>query len=245
MKKILCLLIACCMIAFCACEKNDSKTAKKNNDIAVAKAQEIVMPEPFGSFGEDTGSDTNMSYYDTCDFKINSLSISFETLVNQNDLEEWTKKTNCVDNNNTSIRDVFGLYSFIIYFNIPDEAVRNILVKQREFYISQEVNDEYYFTDEEIDLLLSKDDKAVAEYFVNENAIEKDGKIYSPKWIYTHSMKDYIKEGLSAELVNEKVDNFIDDIPFTEEAKKALETKVDAYSNVLEQEKIADNNSEK
>ena len=250
MKKILCLLMACCTIALCACQKNNSVSEKSNSDSTVSQAQknnsesaEVTtnstvspaqvsdMPKPFGDLKSDTGGDENMDYYDTCGFKFNSLSMSFESLVDKNDYEKWRGQTNCVDNDNTNIREVFGLYSFITYFKIPDKTVRDILIKEREVYISQGLENEYYFTDKEIDLLLSKDDKAVAKYFVSENAIEKDGKIYSPKWIYTHSIKDYKNEGLSAELINEKVNKFVDKIQFTAEAKKALKDKVKAYSD--------------
>jgi len=225
MKKILCLFLT--MLALSACGKSSSNSSDETKATPQGFA---VMPEPFANAGADTGGDEDLQYYDAYSFKISSLDMSFESLVNEDDVAEWIGKTNPVDNGNVNIREIFGLYSFIIHFEIPDDTVRDILVKQREFYISQEIGSEYYLTDKEIDILLSKDDKAVAKYFVSENAIEKDGKIYSPKWIYTHSIEDYQNEGISAEVINEKVEKFVDDIPFTDDAKKALKEKNKAYS---------------
>ena len=74
----------------------------------------------------------------------------------------------------------------IIYFNIPDKTIRDLLVEHREFVILNNVNDEY-LTDQKIDLLLSKDDIAIADYFAKPGTISKNGKIYSPKWIYMHT----------------------------------------------------------
>jgi len=119
-----------------------------------------------------------------------------------------------------------SLYTFVKRFNIPDETVKEYCIRVREYYISEKMSDEYYLTDSEIDLLLSDNIKDVAKHFVSKYAIEKDGNIYSPKWIYTHGIQDYAAEGLPINLVEEKVNQFKDSIPFTNEAKKALEVKV-------------------
>ena len=69
----------------------------------------------------------------------------------------------------------------------------------------------------------------INEHFANQSALVKDGKIYTPEWIYTHGIQDYAAEGLPIDLVEEKVNQFKDSIPFTNEAKKALEVKVSNY----------------
>ena len=190
---------------------------------------EFVMPEPLLNNATDTGSDNNMEYYSTIGHGLNFIDQSFINLVNEDEFEKWLSSTSNSNSDFTKVSENASLYSFIIHFDIPDETARNIFVKQREFYLSEGLDVEY-LTDEEIELLLSKDDKAVADYFVVPNAIAKDGKIYSPKWIYTHSIKDYVKEGLSPELIKEKADKFINDIPFTDEAKNALNEKVNTYA---------------
>ena len=211
----------------------DNTISNPKDSSTVSPAQVSGMPKPFGDLKSDTGGDENMEYYSTLGKDLNYLDNQFIQLVGTDTVDKWLEATSTYYNDLVKVSENANLYSFIIHFNIPDETVRNIIVKQREFLISQKIGSEYYLTDKEIDLLLSKDDKAVAKYFVSENAIEKDGKIYSPKWIYTHSIKDYKNEGLSAELINEKVNKFVDKIQFTAEAKKALKDKVKAYSDEM------------
>ncbi len=212
------------MLMFSACER---KAASSN--------KEAYMPAPFGENAPDTGGDERMKYYDTLGLKMTGLSISFELLVDTDEYEEWRLKTNRIDNDTTNIRDVFGIYSFITYFDIADETVIDILKKEREAYISFNTPGDVYFTDEEIDLLLSRDDAKIAEYFIQPYSIAKDGNVYSPKWSYTHSIEDYEKAGLSAELISEKAEAFTQILPFTDEAKVALENKLTEYQQLQPQ----------
>ncbi|MFA5657992.1 MAG: hypothetical protein WC900_01770 [Oscillospiraceae bacterium] len=195
-------------------------------------ALENGMPAPFGENAPDTGGDSLLLYMNTLCFELTGcLSYDFVDLVDNSAYKEYFAETSPLYSDSTSIRELFGMYSFIIHFNIPDETVRDILVKQRELYIRLN-SSARYFTDEEIDLLLSRDDVKIAEYFIQPYAIAKDGNVYSPKWIYTHTIEDYEKAGFSADLISEKVEAFIEILPFTAEAKAALENKVTEYQQL-------------
>ena len=123
------------------------------------------------------------------------------------------------------------MYSFIHEFNVSDEIIRNYYTELREYRPENEC-----LTDDEIDLLLSDDYVAVANHFVSENAIAKDGNIYSPKWLYEHSIQDYIDNDLPLDVVNEKIKKIDSELTFPIDTREAIKLKSDAINQYAEAE---------
>lgn len=190
------------------------------------------MPAPFGNL-EYRDADTKLLFYETLGLEMDSLSSSFSSLVEEDDFEEWRVNINNAED--TEIRTRFGVYPFIVYFDIPDETARKILVNEMGYNNESKVFGIDYLTEEEIDLILSKDDAAIVEHFIVPSAIAKGSKVYSPKWIYLHSIEDYIREGITAEEISIAVSNFINKLPFVPKARTALENKVSEYKLYEEQ----------
>ena len=177
-----------------------------------------VMPPPFSEDGE-VGGDANSAFYATVDLKLGYLDSRFCDIAGWDETEEWLGATASVNSDLTAVDELGNLYSFIRHFDIPDSAVREILVKTR---IGSEEDD---FSDEEIELLLSDDAEAVAEHFAADTAIVKGKNIYSPKWLYIHPVSDYADAGIDSEDV-EKVLSEIDSFGLTDEAREAFEKKL-------------------
>lgn len=179
-----------------------------------------VMPEPFGS--NTNGGDQNHIIYSTVNGKLNYIDMEFVHLIGGSEvLEPWLYERSSSGGVYTAIDEAANLYSFIRYFDVPDETVREILVGLRN-------GREDDFTDEEIDLILSDDTEAVAAHFASETAIRKGDNLYSLYWIYSHPISDYISNGITAADVESRVP-YYNAAPMSLEAKAAMKGKIEAY----------------
>lgn len=198
----------------------NAKTITEANYAKTEKYAEVEMPVPF----QNEGGDINAKFYSTVDLKLNYLSMQFINLVDQSEFESWLDNTSSSSSEYTSIADLANLYSFIKHFDIPDETVREILINLRN-------GSEDDFSDEEIELIMSNDDEAVAKHFVAETAIIKGSDIYSLKWIYYHSTEDYATVGITEAELEATLPMF-DSLTLTDEATQAIEMKINSYAAV-------------
>lgn len=182
------------------------------------ESEEVEMPVPF----VNEGGDLNADFYATVNLKIGFLDMSFINLVGSDEFEKWIDSTSSSSSDYTSIADLANLYSFIKHFNISDDFVRETLVSFRN-------GSEDDFSDEEIDLIISGDDAAVAAHFAADTTIVKGSNIYSLKWIYYHSQADYAANGITAEELKATLPMF-DKLALTDEARQAIEKKINSYN---------------
>lgn len=206
----------------------DSRSESINESSDVAEDEEWngtydVMPEPFKSI-ENSGGDENHVFYMMVNYKLDGIDASFCNMVGWDAAYEWVALYSTSDGLYTSVSEAANLYSFIKYFEIPDETVRKTL-KSLQLGIS-----EYELTDEEINLLLSGDDVAVAEYFASDNAIRKEDNLYSLYWVYEHSIEDYIEAGITTDDISGVLAAY-DEVGLTSAAKSAITAKLNDYIN--------------
>lgn len=186
------------------------------NDIEPANYE--VMPELSIS-----GEDRNSYIVSIVNSKLNGIDLSFLEYVGYDTAIEWAYSTSTGYSDYTAIDEAANLYSFIRYFDVPDETVREILVGLRN-------GREDDFTDEEIDLILSDDTEAVAAHFASETAIRKGDNLYSLYWIYSHPISDYISNGITPEDLESRVP-YYNETPMSLEAKAAMKGKIQAYAS--------------
>ena len=186
------------------------------NDIEPANYE--VMPELSIS-----GEDRNSYIVSIVNSKLNGIDLSFLEYVGYDTAIEWAYSTSTGYSDYTAIDEAANLYSFIRYFDVPDETVREILVGLRN-------GREDDFTDEEIDLILSDDTEAVAAHFASETAIRKGDNLYSLYWIYSHPISDYISNGITPEDLESRVP-YYNETPMSLEAKAAMKGKIEAYAS--------------
>lgn len=175
------------------------------------------MPEPFSFRGEE-----NSIFYASCEWLLDGVPVELIRLVDYNDFEVWRAKHNIFAKAPSSLRDHVNMYSFIIEFDISDEDVLSAL----SAYLHSDQSTA--ISKEEMNVILSKDDTAVAERFASQYSIVVGEHIYSPQWMYENSAKAYKKAGITPEMIKEKLPWYWD-INFTEEARKAFEDKLGAY----------------
>lgn len=180
--------------------------------------EEIEMPVPF----VNEGGDLNADFYSTVNLKLGYTDMQFVNLVGVDEFENWIADTSNTSSDYTSVADLANLYSFIKHFNISNDFVRETLVSFRN-------GSEDDFSDEEIDLIISGDDEAVAAHFAADTTIVKGSNIYSLKWVYYHSPADYAANGITAEELKATLPMF-DKLALTDEARQAIEKKINSYS---------------
>lgn len=197
-------------------DDSHTETVPEQND-DVLMTEEFTMPEPFAVYD----GDANMGFYVTVNEKLGYLDMAFIEMVNHDEYQAWIDDTASVYGRYAAVDENANLYSFIEHFNIPDETVRELLVNMRIGYDSD-------FTDEEIDLLLSGDAEAIAEYFAWEQAIRKGKNIFSLNWIYLHPISDYEVYGITAEDIATIMQYFYD-YGLQPLAIEAIENKLNIY----------------
>ena len=144
-----------------------------------------TMPDPFsGKISEQ--------FYAAFKFKFGYIDPKFVSLTDPDEFDDWFYAAASGTNSSASIEYTPNLYAFIKRFNIPAEAVSNLLVGLRS-------GSDDDFSDEDIDILLSSSPETVARHFAAEHAIVKGEKIYSPSWIYRHSAEDCKAAGITDE----------------------------------------------
>lgn len=202
---------------------NMADTPSENSETVLTSSveyEDIEMPVPF----ENEGGDLNSDFYSTVNLKLGYIDMSFVNLVDVDEFESWLNSTSSSSTELTSVGEVANLYSFIKHFEIPGGIVRENLVNMRNGSADD-------FSDEEIDLITSDDEAAVAAHFAADTALLKGSNLYSLNWIYYHSPADYAANGITAEEL-EMVIPMFDRVTLTDEAKQAIKMKISSYASV-------------
>ena len=176
------------------------------------------MPEPFSFRGE-----ANSIFYTPCEWILDGVPVELIRLVDISDFEVWRAKHDIFAKAPSSLRDHVNMYSFIIEFDISDEEVLSAL----SVYLQSD-DQSIAITEEEMNIILSKDDTAVAERFASQYSIVVGENIYCPHWVYENPIEAYKKAGITPEMLKEKLPWYWD-MNFTEEARSAFEDKLGAY----------------
>lgn len=167
-----------------------------------------------------------MGFYEVLGHGLDYIDMELINKVGGDEFDAWINASASVNSESTKASELASLYSFMLYFEIPAEEIRDYLVRQREAAIEHGFDE--YMTDEDIDVLLSRDDKAVAERFAKASVIAVGGNVYSPKWIYTHSPEDYTAAGISRIQVADRI-KYYKEFNLSPEARKYFRTKLSLY----------------
>jgi hypothetical protein len=195
----------------------------------------INMPMPFT---HDCGGE-NARFYEHSISKFASTS-GFLT----NTFEEYLGHRDFIGNRNgfsfypdifyvTSLMDTTNYFNMIITYNIPDEVIIRAFEKYnahfKRFYDENHIayNSTIFF-DEDIAVLLTRDEATVLSHFATEYAIVIESRAFTPAWIYAHSIEDYNSAGITSEMIQERLHLYAE-FPFTIEATFAFEAKLSEF----------------
>lgn len=130
--------------------------------------------------------------------------------------------------------DNVNLYRFINDYGLSSELVASALEASDE---AAEVHAEYsgdgeemIFTDEEIKALTMDDREQIAKLFASEYSIVMGENVFSPQWLYYHTLEDYQAAGITPNMIYPVKEKY-QELGLTEEAWRAFRKKLVLHAN--------------
>lgn len=214
-----------------------SETTSESPDITEDPVEPIVNPNQ-NIIVDDTapapfahsGGDENAWYYESLLPKIGHISATLYKLVDETEFNKWADSVDVLyregEDVPTDINSFLNVYAMMNYFNLSDEDV----TKAFEYELSQD--DPFFMNQEDLNVLLSRDEVAILTHFQSEYSIVIGNRIYSPQWVYENSDKAYKEAGIKPEMLKEKLVLYLQS-NLTEEAKSYLADKINRYESSL------------
>lgn len=211
-------------VIFTGCKDNKTITndiieEEKNNTLETFE-NTYEMPKPFG---EKSGGDENNAFYSPCVWLFDGIPAELTDLVDYSDFECWRVKYNIFAKAPSSLKEYVNMYSFIVEFDIPNKDVLSALS-----VFLQTDDQSIAISEEEMNIILSKDESVIAERFASPYSIVIGEHIYSPQWVYENSIAAYKDAGITPKMIEEKLPLYRE-IKFTEQACEAFENKLGTY----------------
>lgn len=205
-----------------------SDDSSADSEISIIDPQETA-PDPF----EYSGGDENAWFYEPLLPKLGHITAEFGKYINLDEFEEWAYSVSVLhlkgDNVPTDLNDFLNAYALVEFFNITDEQIKAVY----EAEINME-NEPMLMRQEDLEILLTRDESKILAHFASEESIVIGNKIYSPQWIYENSVEAYKNEGISPLLLKQKYSLYMQ-YNLTQEAKEYLTKKINEYTNILPQ----------
>lgn len=214
MKKCFLFLAIICVSLLSSCSSSSINTTDGSDIVADAK-----MPEPFDQ-AYNSGGDSLHDYYCEYVFKFGNINSTLIDLVGEKEAQAWLNEYFASKKAGTESSELTVL-RFIEHFDISKEE----LIKAVS---DSDYPDGWIIDISDIEVIYSGNDDLIQQTFVNEYALLYNGVIYTPEWLYTHSLDDYAKEGLPIESVNACMEK-MRELPFTHEAQNAIADKSTNY----------------
>jgi len=213
------------LISFASC-KADSGTNAKVDDNAAAAEIDTTMPPPFEESASESGGDEKVIYYAPMNFFLSAIPYDLIQSVGVDKYEQWKAEIKETQSDRYDIENSINLYSFCKYFKISNEQLESFIEEQMQIDKENGITDSWDKND--LEILLSDDINKIRQHFISEYAILSNDKIYTPEWIYTHTIQAYEAEEIPSEFIEEKMELY-KDIPFSAKALDALEKKLNSY----------------
>jgi len=133
-----------------------------------------------------------------------------------------------------------NIYSLAVMHDIPIEIVVAIIDEYNEFSIKiareqaerrgDSLDRDFlpYYTEEDKAFLLTQDEEIILKHFASPYAIVIRDKVYTPAWLYLHTLEDYEAAGITPEIIEEKL-KLYSGINIPDEAAEALSEKLSEF----------------
>lgn len=189
---------------------------------------EDIMPELPILSGEDIGGDEYGWFFYPEKQKFSGIDKSLHDMRKDVDIQEWVNTIPLPfdDENGVSPDESVNVYSFINALGITKEEAE----KAYEYCLDS--GDDQLITRQELDIFFSGDEEAIARTLASEYTIVVGDRMYSPYWLYRHSIDDYIAAGITPEEIKKR-ESLYDELGYYSEsgiaAGKAFLSKLKKY----------------
>ena len=129
-----------------------------------------------------------------------------------------------------TLDDNMNLYVWCKEFDLdPDDLCEAIKYDNRNMWgVREDVVEQLTFTDDELDVLRSMDRQVIINTFASEYSIIVGENVFSPKWLYYHTIEDYEKVNISATQIRVMLTKY-KELGLTDEAFEAFSAKLEGY----------------
>lgn len=184
-----------------------------------------IMPELFSNNGEGTGGDENAMFFSLVKWKFDGIDMCLSDLRERERGEMWERKwADSMKDNGEAVRadETVNIYAFIKAFGITKEEA------EAAYEYCLDSGDDQLISRAELDILYSGDEEAIARTVASDYAIVVGDKIYSPYWLYLHSVEDYAAAGIDPMEIKRR-ESLYDEFNFSIEVKNAFLAKLRKY----------------
>ena len=186
------------------------------------------MPLPF----EHYDSRYNSIFHDLWINKFTTISNKLlELSDNDKDLELMNKlcETRCETPYTLDGNDgIMNLYWWMKELDVSVDEVCRAIEKNNEYYRTREDFNDIIYTIKELAAIQSGDRKTIAETFASEYCIIVGENVFSPKWLYYHTIEDYKAVGIHPETITQNMAMY-EGLGLTGEAWAAFKAKLESY----------------
>ena len=198
--------------------KAQEQPTEETNLIISDYIEPETMPEPF-----DAGIVPD-EFYHPCEPRFEDIPPELAALVTQEELDNWLASwTPLAQNAVTSVEEYPNKYTFVRDFGLTNEQVREAL----KDYI-RAWDPEISLRDDEINAFTSGNATAMLQDFARWESIVVRDRIYTPKWMYEHSIEDYRNAGITPQQVQDHMLCY-EGFDLTPEARTAFLEKLAYY----------------
>lgn len=210
----------------------DLDAAEKKQQ-TVSYYEEPIMPEPF-DFSNPSGGDQFRNYTEEYELRFENLTFDILNLVPKDDFSAWINKYTQKERASEERIPPLTILEFVTEFDISKDQLLSV--------IAEDNDPSWTITREDVDVIFSGDMELINKTFINEYSVLHNNKIYTPEWLYNHTTAEYMEAGLSNEEVSYAMEK-MKDLPFTPEAKKAIENKYRKFRSLIN-EAVQENNAD-
>ncbi len=177
------------------------------------KPDEDVMPELPILSGEDIGGDEYGWFFYPEKQVFTGIDTCLSNLRKDIDIQKWVNTIPLPFDDENGVRpdESVNVYSFIKAFGITKEEAE----KAYEYCLDS--GDDQLISRHDLDVFFSGDEEAIARTLASEYTIVVGDRMYSPYWLYRHSIDDYITAGITPEEIKER-ENLYDEVNYYTEA---------------------------
>ncbi len=177
------------------------------------KPDEDVMPELLILSGEDIGGDEYGWFFYPEKQVFTGIDTCLSNLRKDIDIQKWVNTIPLPFDDENGVRpdESVNVYSFIKAFGITKEEAE----KAYEYCLDS--GDDQLISRHDLDVFFSGDEEAIARTLASEYTIVVGDRMYSPYWLYRHSIDDYITAGITPEEIKKR-ENLYDEVNYYTEA---------------------------
>lgn len=155
------------------------------------------LPTPSG---EGIGGDEGAEFYYPVKRKFEGIDTCLHDIRKDVDLEKWVDSLPYDDENGLGPDESVNVYSFMKAFGITKEEA------EKAYEPILDSGDDQLMTRQDLEVLFSGDEEAVARTLASEYTIVVGDRMYSPYWLYRHSVDDYIAAGIPPQEIKKRED---------------------------------------